>query len=228
MTIAHPIEMQIAQDVFPEWDALGVTERAQKLALALPALSIEQGKMAQWQLENAKQNIAEKQIMPGPTGERNELSTKGRGPFLVTLVIPEDDITAVGFVGQVFTALVAGNPVITVGSLGQKITDAITPFVPHGVVQSMAKSAQKALLESEQLAGIATLCDNQHAIERQQLLANKSGLICQLIAETDNKNLSRITKPHYLLNFVTEQTMSNNTTAIGGNATLLELGSMED
>lgn len=227
MTIVQPIQIQVAQKVFEAWDKIGVTGRAEKLQKALNTFPNNERKMAAWQIENAEKEIAETRVMPGPTGERNELSSQGRGPFLCMSLV-ESDNAKVGLVGQVFTALIAGNPVITVGPTGQEIMDMIAPFVAEGVIQNIAESAQDSLIEANHLAGIATLCDPMQAQLLNQRLAAKGGLICQLIEETDSDNLSSIAKPHYLLRFVTERTVSNNTTAIGGNATLLELGSMND
>jgi len=48
------------------------------------------------------------------------------------------------------------------------------------------------------------------------------GVVCCLTAFGD-ENLSD-TGPHYLLRFVTERTLTINTTAAGGNASLLTLG----
>lgn len=232
MTIVQPIQIQVAQNVFEAWDKIGVTGRTEKLEKALAAFSDDQGKMAQWQIDNAKREIAETRIMPGPTGERNELSSQGRGPFLCTSLLNSEETgsekESIGLVGQVFTALIAGNPVITVGQAGQDIMDKITPYVAEGVIQNIADSALDSLIEADHLAGVATLCGDTQAQQLSQRLAAKGGLICQLIEETDSEHLSAIAKPHYLLRFVTERTVSNNTTAIGGNATLLELGSMND
>ncbi len=227
MTIVQPIQIKVAQTAFEEWDTLSVNGRAEKLQKSLSSFTDEQKKMAAWQIENAKKSIAETRVMPGPTGERNELSSQGRGPFLCTSFF-ENDKAITGLVGQVFTALIAGNPVITVGPTGQQIMDMISPFVAEGVIQNIAESAQDSLIEADHLAGVAILCGDTQAQLLSQRLAAKQGLICQLIEETDIEQLSTIAKPHYILRFVTERTVSNNTTAIGGNATLLELGSMDD
>ena len=42
------------------------------------------------------------------------------------------------------------------------------------------------------------------------------------------KEFSESVSPHYLLRFITERTRTDNTTAVGGNATLLELGAKEE
>lgn len=227
MTIVKPIQIQVAQAVLEQWNTLGVHGRAEKLLQSLHAFPSEQKQMAAWQIENARKEIAETRIMPGPTGESNELSNQGRGAFLCYSEISSDK-AKVGLVGQVFAALIAGNPVITVGPEGQQIMDFIAPFVPEGVVQNVAESAKDSLIEADDLAGVAVLCETTQAMQLNQTLAAKSGLICQLVLETDSEKLSNIAKPHYILRFVTERTVSNNTTAIGGNATLLELGSMND
>lgn len=227
MTIVQPIQIQVAQSIFEAWDKIGVSGRAAKLEKALSTFTQNERNMAVWQIDNAKHAIADTRVMPGPTGERNELSNQGRGPFLCLSFI-EGKQTKIGLVGQVFAALIAGNPVITVGPTGQDIMDKLTPFVGEGVVQNIAESAQDSLIEANHLAGVAVMCDAEQAQQLNQRLAAKGGLICQLIEETDADTLSTIGKPHYLLRFVTERTISNNTTAIGGNATLLELGSMND
>ncbi|MCB5162523.1 1-pyrroline-5-carboxylate dehydrogenase [Marinomonas algarum] len=227
MTIVQPIQIQVAQGIFEAWDTLGVSGRAEKLEKALAAFATAERNMAAWQMSNAKQAIAETRVLPGPTGERNELSNQGRGPFLCLSLIDGEN-AKVGLVGQVFTALIAGNPVITVGPVGQDIMDMISPYVPEGVVQNIAESAQDSLIEADHLAGVAVICSSEEAQQLNVRLAAKAGLICQLIEETDADTLSTIAKPHYLLRFVTERTVSNNTTAIGGNATLLALGSMND
>ncbi|MDB4836872.1 1-pyrroline-5-carboxylate dehydrogenase [Marinomonas sp.] len=227
MTIVQAIQIQVAQDIFETWDSLGVHGRAEKLMKAATSFPSKQKEIAIWQIENAQKSIAETRVLPGPTGELNALSTQGRGPFLCASSIDSDNAT-IGLVGQIFTALIAGNPVITIGLAGQSIMDRILPFVPEGVIQNVAESVLDSLIEADHLAGIATLCDSTQAQQLNQQLAAKDGLICQLIEETDSEQLRTIAKPHYVLRFVTERAVSNNTTAIGGNATLLELGSMDD
>ena len=223
MTIVQPIQIQRADSIFEEWNSLGVSGRAELLTRTLILFPEIQRKMAIWQIDNAQHKIAETLIMPGPTGERNELSTQGRGTFLC--MTNEDSETAiVGLVGQVFAALIAGNPVITVGLKGQEIVDQIATVLTEGVVQNITESALDSIIEANSLAGVTIICDDTEAQTLSQRLAAKSGLICQLVTETDSQTLAAITSPNYILRFVTERTVSVNTTAIGGNATLLELG----
>ncbi|GAB3486975.1 1-pyrroline-5-carboxylate dehydrogenase [Marinomonas epiphytica] len=227
MTIVQSVQIEMAQKVFESWDKLGVNGRAQLLQPVLSKLSEQEQKMAQWQISNALKEIGETQIMPGPTGERNELSSQGRGAFLC-VSFAQHSQAKTGLIGQIIAALIAGNPVITVGSKGQGIMDLLAPSLPEGVIQNVAESAQDSIIEAEHLAGIAVICKPEEALSLNQRLAAKNGLICQLVEETNVDSLNYIASPHYILRFVTERTVSINTTAIGGNATLLELGSMDE
>ncbi|CUB03630.1 hypothetical protein [Marinomonas fungiae] len=226
MTIVKPIQIDVANQVFEAWDKLGVAGRAEKLEQAIYSLNHEQAQMARWQLANARHEIGEALLMPGPTGESNVLSTHGRGAFL-TAIQPglTNEQANVGLIGQMFAALVAGNPIITVGPEGQALMDKMAKYLPEGVVQNVAESAMDSIIEATDLAGVAIVCDAQKAQQLSLQLAQKDGLLCQLVEETNVGSLSTIAAPHYILRFVTEQTVSTNTTAIGGNATLLELGS---
>lgn len=223
----QPTQMTVAQSVFEAWDTLGVNNRAAALEKSLNALPDDQQKMAAWQINNAKKTIADTLIMPGPTGENNTLSSQGRGVFLCAS-LGEDSNANIGLVGQIYTALIAGNCVISVGLAGQTIMDVISPYVAEGVMQNVADSMLDSIIDADNLAGVAMICEANDVQPLNRRLAAKQGLICQLIEETDSKTFSAIAKPNYLLRFITEQTVSNNTTAIGGNATLLELGSMND
>lgn len=226
MTIVKPIQIEVANQVFEAWNQLGVAGRAECLEQAIFNLSHAQASMARWQISNAKHEIGEDLIMPGPTGESNTLSTHGRGAFLVSVQSTlSGENLSVGLIGQIFAALMAGNPVITVGPEGQAIMDQMSKYVPEGVIQNIAESAQDSIIDATDLAGVAIVCDADRAKQLNQQLAQKPGLLCQLVEETDVQALTTIATPHYILRFVTEQTVSNNTTAIGGNATLLELGS---
>ncbi|WP_417506899.1 1-pyrroline-5-carboxylate dehydrogenase [Marinomonas gallaica] len=226
MTIVKPIQIEVANQAFEAWDHLGVSGRAECLEQAIFSLSHAQASMARWQIENAKHEIGEDLLMPGPTGESNTLSTHGRGAFLIAVQSSlSGDNLSVGLIGQVFAALIAGNPIITVGPEGQAIMDQMSKYVPEGIIQNVAESAQESIIDATDLAGVAIICDADRAKHLNKQLAQKSGLLCQLVEETNVQALTTIAAPHYILRFVTEQTVSNNTTAIGGNATLLELGS---
>jgi len=230
MNTNNNVQMNKALNSFPLWNQLGAEQRAERLLNSLSALSGEARQMAQWQINNALEQIAAKQLMPGPTGESNLLSNQGRGVFISLLTkLPENtDQVFTGLVGQVFAALMAGNSVIHLGDLGQELIGKLESYLPEGVLQDATLSGQEALLSDSRIAGVCTIADPEKIIYLQQTLANKEGLLCQLIAETDIENYSTLALPGYIHKFTTEQTISTNTTAVGGNATLLELGSKTD
>lgn len=226
MTIVKPIQIECANQAFAAWDQLGVSGRAERLEQAIAALNAEQSQMARWQLTNAQHELGEALVLPGPTGESNVLSCHGRGVFLVTQQADlASEQVSIALTGQLFAALVAGNTVITVGAIGQCLMDNIAPYVPDGVIQNVAQSAEDSVIEANDLAGVAVVCQEDYTQQLNQRLAEKPGLLCQLVAETNWETLTYITTPHYILRFITEQTITTNTTAIGGNATLLALGS---
>lgn len=109
MTIVQSVQIEVAQKVFEQWDKLGVNGRAQLLQPALSNLPEQEQKMAQWQISNAQKEIAETQVMPGPTGERNELSSQGRGAFLC-ISVTNSSKTKIGLVGQIIAALHCWQP----------------------------------------------------------------------------------------------------------------------
>lgn len=230
MNANNKTQMEIALHAFPLWNQLGIEQRAERLMNSLSALTGEARQMAQWQITNALEHISAKQIMPGPTGESNQLSNQGRGVF-VSQLDPLDANTDAAFtalVAQVFAALMAGNSVIHLGDLGQELISKLEEYLPEGVLQDANQVDKKALLEDIRLAGVALISTNEKAIEMKQLLSNKDGLLCQLVTETDLESFSNQAKPSFIHQFTTEQTISTNTTAVGGNATLLELGSKTD
>lgn len=233
MSQIQPIQMQTALNSLESWDKLGIEGRAKALRVTISALEPHLSAMAEWQVSNALHHIAERKQMPGPTGERNELFCQGRGVILCTTDLDGEALTLppatqVALAGQIYAALIAGNAVITVGPFGETLTDLINASVPMGVVQNVAGSAQDSFIDSEHLAGVAITTSEDKIRQLNARLAGKNGLICQLISESDVEQLPTISNPAYILRFITERTVTTNTTAVGGNASLLALGSKDD
>lgn len=196
-----------------------------------PLLGVMASKMAKHQAKQALSLIAEEKLMPGPTGETNELYAAGRGVFVVTA---SEETSATGLVGQLASALVAGNTVII--SMPEKHTELANKLqltllqagFPKSVVLLADYSALNGLIEDTSTAGVAFVgnADQAQGINRQ--LSRRTGLLAQLIAETDLSGLTTVIDSHFILRFITEKTRTINITAVGGNATLLELGSGDD
>lgn len=222
-SIQTQVDAALAQ--WESWEGLGVNARAQILENFAEALDSERAAMVRWQIENAKAQIADEIALPGPTGESNVLFTAGRGLFAISADKNAHDCA---MAGQLAAALLAGNVVIMLNhnNLAQLLAKA---GCPQGVVQVIdAAELPAALISQPQLAGVAIATDAASIAELNRQLAARDGNLAQLVSETDVAGLQAIASPHYLLRFITERTRTDNTTAVGGNATLLELGAKEE
>ncbi|MUK28985.1 aldehyde dehydrogenase family protein [Aliivibrio fischeri] len=214
-----------------EWQSESASLRVEKLLTWAnqlaenPHCGVLAAKMVRYQCQRAQQLITDVELMPGPTGESNELYTAPRGVFYIT---SNKKASVVALIGQITAALVAGNAIIVALSgedseVASVIVNSLHEVnVPESTVQQVDREAVD--INDERLAGVCFVGDIQKAIELNQQLAQRDGLLAQLIAETDQEGLTTITDPHFVLRFITERTRTINVTAVGGNATLLELG----
>lgn len=133
-------------------------------------------------------------VLPGPTGERNELHCLGRG---VVLCISPWNFPLAIFLGQVVAALVAGNAVIAkpaeqtsliAGRVHALMDEA---GFPSGVCQLLIGSGSKLgprLCADERVQGVMFTGSTAVAQSIHQTLANRSGGIVPFIAETGGQN----------------------------------------
>ena len=133
-------------------------------------------------------------VLPGPTGERNELSLHGRGVF--ACISPWNFPLAI-FTGQVAAALAAGNSVVAkpaeqtplVASEAVKLLH--RAGVPARVLQFIPGDGArigKVLLAHPALSGVAFTGSNETATIINRTLAARDGPIPALIAETGGMN----------------------------------------
>lgn len=131
--------------------------------------------------------------LPGPTGEHNRLTLRGRGVFLC--ISPWNFPLAI-FLGQVAAALVAGNAVIAKPA---PQTPHIAQFVaglfaecglPEDVLQIVpgGPDVGAALVAHADVAGVAFTGSTATAQAINRALAAKDGPIVPLIAETGGQN----------------------------------------
>lgn len=229
-TITHIIDSALSQGQL-EWQADSFSTRMEKLSrwseylAEHPDFGVLAAKMVRFQCQRAMQLISETELMPGPTGESNELYTAARGVFYIT---SDGNSSVVALIGQITAALVAGNAIIVaLSSQDTKLTSVILEGLHQAKVPRLAaQQAEFAIIDINdvRLAGVCFVGNEQKSIAINQQLAKREGLLAQLIAETDQERLSNITDPHFVLRFITERTRTINVTAVGGNATLLELG----
>ncbi len=141
----------------------------------------------------ARRHMGEPMIMPGPTGEHNELRLHGRGVFVC--ISPWNFPLAI-FTGQVCAALVAGNAVIAKPAEQTPIvaTRAVELMheagIPKGVLQCLPGDGKlgAALTQDERIAGVAFTGSTGTAHIINRTLAQRTGSLATLIAETGGQN----------------------------------------
>ncbi|MCA0433922.1 MAG: bifunctional proline dehydrogenase/L-glutamate gamma-semialdehyde dehydrogenase PutA [Proteobacteria bacterium] len=142
----------------------------------------------------ARADFSEPRLLPGPTGEKNEISLHGRGVF--ACIAPWNFPLAI-FTGQVAAALASGNSVIAkpaeqtplVAFEAVKLLHAAG--VPGDVLQFLpgdGAAIGKVLLADRRLAGVAFTGSNETAGIIARTLYSRPGALAALIAETGGMN----------------------------------------
>lgn len=220
-----------ANAIWEAWNRRGFADRCDRLLDALEHLpphaeAALTRQLAQQILDDARP-LGETLEMPGPTGESNELYLTGRG---VALVLGTADSTETLLACQTIAALACGNAVVLHREgKDQWLTALIEALYQAGVPRAMlaldTDTPESELLKLNDLRLVITSCTPAREIELNRALADQDGVLIQLVAETDLQHYPLLTSADFLLRLVTEKTRTINTTAVGGNATLLELGS---
>jgi RHH-type proline utilization regulon transcriptional repressor/proline dehydrogenase/delta 1-pyrroline-5-carboxylate dehydrogenase len=142
----------------------------------------------------ARRHFAGPVVMPGPTGERNELTLHGRGVFVC--ISPWNFPLAI-FSGQVTAALAAGNAVIakpaeqTCLIAYEAVKLLHEAGVPGSVLNLLPGDGARIggrLLSDPAVAGVAFTGSNETASIINRTLAARSGPVVPLIAETGGMN----------------------------------------
>ncbi|CAH8233701.1 1-pyrroline-5-carboxylate dehydrogenase [Vibrio sp. SA48] len=220
-------------DAFSAWENWNITDFDSKCECLLSFKGLLQSSIPQlakvmsYHLHQASALLAQPHQLIGPTGETNELYTAGRG---VALIIQGEnsDKAKQASVAQLCAALVAGNSVVFCSDdieLTQALQAAFEQSsLPANVIQFSSFDAYHQLMESDvRCLGYVGHTSVERTLNRQ--LASRTGAIVSLVSETDLNAIPVAHDPHLSLRFITERTRTINITAVGGNATLLELGS---
>ena len=151
------------------------------------------------------------QPLPGPTGESNTLRLQPRGVFALLAEGAAD----VHVTAALAAALLAGNSVALVGAAaGAALREA---FVAAGVdaeaIAVFAVDQAAAVLAAPALGGVAALAVDTRTVA--QALAQREGPILPLLSLAEAIRVDRLWR------WCTEQTVTVNTAAAGGNAELL-------
>ena len=214
----HAIE--VAAHYAPHWDATPAQQRAayldraaklfeQQRAELLLLLVREAGKTVpdalseireavdycRYYAARARADFAQPLSMPGPTGERNELSLHGRGVFVC--VSPWNFPLAI-FVGQITAALAAGNAVLAKPARQTPLVamcavrllhDAGIPPQALQFLPGAGRELGEVLLRDARVRGVAMTGSIETAAWMAQAIAQRPGPIIPLIAETGGQNV---------------------------------------
>lgn len=200
------------------WDRLGGPARAEILDRAASLLERDRARLmavivreAGKTLENAQGDIREAvdflryyagearrmfagpATLPGPTGERNTLELRGRGPF--ACISPWNFPIAI-FTGQIAAALAAGNTVLAKPAEQTPITAFQTVVllqeagIPPDALHLLPGGGEVGamLVQDPRVQGVAFTGSNETAWHIQRALADRRGAIVPFIAETGGLN----------------------------------------
>jgi RHH-type proline utilization regulon transcriptional repressor/proline dehydrogenase/delta 1-pyrroline-5-carboxylate dehydrogenase len=175
-------------------------------------------KAARSQLIDIEKHLKEPTVLPGPTGESNILYLENRGNIIC---FADENVTFHFWLISVVTALATGNAVIAVVS-DLFYDEAIAfrdEFVATAEDDNVFQVAQLChltrLLAQPALSGVVvdSHCDRKHYFSEK--LAERQGAILPVISSKYFDNLTQ--------RLLTEKAISINTTASGGNTSLMTL-----
>ncbi|MFQ5756836.1 MAG: bifunctional proline dehydrogenase/L-glutamate gamma-semialdehyde dehydrogenase PutA [Acidiferrobacterales bacterium] len=142
----------------------------------------------------AREQFGGERMLPGPTGERNQLSLHGRGVFVC--ISPWNFPLAI-FTGQVAAALAAGNAVIAKPAEQTALVASLATVllheagIPTEVLQLLPGTGARVgaqLVGDARIGGVAFTGSTETARGIHQVLARRTGPIVPLIAETGGQN----------------------------------------
>jgi RHH-type proline utilization regulon transcriptional repressor/proline dehydrogenase/delta 1-pyrroline-5-carboxylate dehydrogenase len=170
------------------------------------------------QLNQIEKQLKKPKVLPGPTGESNLLYLEPRG----CVVCYADQDTEFSFwLMSIVSALAVGNTVVTAVSdrffeEAKAIKDKLLLCdVARGVLQVVKHDKLNALLHHDDVAGTVVDSNSARMGYFSQQLAERSGAILPVISAEYNDTL--------IQRLVTEKTISIDTTASGGNTSLMTL-----
>ncbi len=238
-TALKGLELKNVSDVTflpSSWTALSIDERVEKLQLFLSTLNCQSSRtlgvdsLFLQQLEDSAQEILAQtrqllnapMVLPGPTGESNKLVFESRG-LLLNVLSDEDDLC--DWLLGIVAALATGNRVLC---LAQQQAAPIATLCRRWImdceidanVLEVADFAVEQDLETVMnplpIDGVLLTPDSKWEKQIERALAERSGTILPLIGERVGS--------FYLYRFLLEKSISEDTTASGGNASLMTLG----
>ena len=177
----------------PELMALCIREAGKTLPDAVAEIR-EAVDFLRYYAARARMDFAAPVILPGPTGEHNEISLHGRGVFVC--ISPWNFPMAI-FTGQVAAALAAGNCVLAKPAeqtplIAFRVVQLLHEAgVPENVLHYLPGDGPQVgapLVADPRVAGVAFTGSGEVAQSINRTLAAKDGPIVPLIAETGGQN----------------------------------------
>lgn len=173
---------------------------------------------ARAQLISIDKRLKNPEVLPGPTGESNIIYLENRGNVIC---FADEEVSFHFWVLSIVTALATGNTVITVVSdlFYDEALAFRDKFIATGADKNVFQVAKlchlSSMLAHPALSGVVvdSHCDSKHYISEK--LATREGAILPVISSEYFDNL--------IQRLLTEKTVSIDTTASGGNTSLMTL-----
>lgn len=178
---------------------------------------------ARAQLITIEKRLKKTKVLPGPTGESNTLHLEPRG-ILVTFA--DKEVAFEYWVLSIVTALATGNVVISVVSElfyeeALAFKDKLeTTGAPNNIFQVARLRHLEALIKQPALNGVVIDASTSRAAYIAGELAQRPGAILPMITARYNDNM--------IQRLLTEKTISIDTTASGGNTSLMTLSDEDE
>ena len=173
---------------------------------------------ARSQLIDIEKQLKKSKILPGPTGEKNIMYLENRGNIIC---YADKNVSFNFWVQSIVTALATGNTIVSVVSdlFYQEALAFREKFIATGAGKDVFQVAKlchlQTMLMHPALSGVVvdSGCESKHYISEQ--LAERRGAILPVISSEYFDNL--------IQRLTTEKTVSTDTTAAGGNTSLMTL-----
>ena len=169
-------------------------------------------------LRQAGSQLFEAVTLPGPTGERNQWLLEARG----LLALFCDDAESVDqLLLKLLATVLSGNRLVVVADAGQlepmqEIVRLLEHSgLPESVIRVRSLAHAQAVLMDSHLQGVLAAAGSPLTPGLRQTLAKREGAILPLLLETPAAGL--------LLRLVVEKSISTDTTAAGGNTSLMTM-----
>lgn len=213
-----------------QWAQLNINQRTSVLRQFLASLAanavvnklepdLEQVlTLAQQKLQRVERELQKPVMLPGPTGESNMLVLDPRG---ILALVRDETSSFSHWLVAIITALAAGNAVITavedsdIAEAEACIKALLQAGMPAHLLAVVRLDCLTTLLAHAELAGAIVEVSSAVKPLCAELLASREGAILPLITAPAGQRL--------LQRLITEKTVTINTTAAGGNASLMTM-----